>query len=226
MSRLDSPVHLAKVYRADCLLYAVCLGACMTLPDTREKLLCAAGDAFAEQGYRCGVDEIARRAGVAKQTLYHHFSGKDELFAEVIQRMAGEILVALGPVGERPVRESLLRFALAYRSKALGQDGLAMHRVLVAEAPRLPELVHRVFIAGTGETARRLQALLAHGMASGQLRQDDPLFAADMLLSMLAGMERSRRLMASAQPDDDAPERVAQIVDCFLRAFAPAPIPQ
>ena len=103
----------------------------MTLPDTREKLLCAAGDAFTEQGYRCCVDEIARRAGVAKQTLYHHFSGKDELFAEVIQRMAGEILVALGPVGERPVRESLLRYKFG------GATGYAkVYGRLVAETVR------------------------------------------------------------------------------------------
>lgn len=188
--------------------------------DTRQKLLDAATQAFAETGYRTCVDEIARRAGVAKQTLYHHFSGKDELFAAAAKQMACDVLVSLdGFAGG--LRATLLRFATIYREKVLGEVGLSLHRVLVSEAPRVPQLAQAVFAAGPGTTASCLEALIGRAMADGRLRRDDPAFATDMLLSMLAGMERSRRLLASTLPDDVAPERTARIVDCFLRAFAP-----
>ena len=88
----------------------------------------------------------------------------------------------------------------------------------------MQQLAQAVYAAGTGETRRRLKQLIREAMAAGQLREDDPAFATDMLLSMLAGMERTRRLLASPCPDDAAPDRAARIVDCFLRAFAPTPV--
>lgn len=190
--------------------------------DTHERLLEAAIQAFAEDGYRISVDDIARRAGVAKQTLYHHFSGKDELFAEAIKQMAGEILVSLD-LRDGDLRQTLLRFAEVFRGKLHGDHGIAFHRMLVAEAPRMPQLIPVVYAAGTEETRRILHQVIRDEMSAGRLREDDPAFATDMLLSMLTGMERTRRLLAACNPEDDAPDRAARIVDCFLRAFAPTP---
>lgn len=124
--------------------------------DTHERILEAAVQAFAEDGYRISVDDIARRAGVAKQTLYHHFSGKDELFAEAIKQMAGEILVSLD-LRDDDLRQSLLRFAEVFREKLLGDHGSAFHRMLIAEAGRMPQLIPAVYAAGTEETRRILQ---------------------------------------------------------------------
>lgn len=190
--------------------------------DTHERLLEAAIQAFAENGYRISVDDIARRAGVAKQTLYHHFSSKDELFAEAIKQMAGEILVSLD-LRDGDLRQSLLRFAEVFREKLFGDRGIAIHRMLITEAPRMPQLIPAVYAAGTEETRRILHQVIRDEMSAGRLREDDPAFATDMLLSMLAGMERTRRLLAARNPEDDAPDRTARIVDCFLRAFAPTP---
>jgi len=190
--------------------------------DTHERLLKAAVQAFAVEGYRISVDDIARRAGVAKQTLYHHFSGKDDLFAESIKQMASEILVSLD-LRDGDVRQLLLRFAEVFREKLLGDHGIAFHRMLIAEAPRMPQLISAVYAAGTEETRRILHQVIRNEMSTGRLREDDPAFATDMLLSMLTGMERTRRLLAVRNPDDAAPGRTARIVDCFLRAFAPTP---
>ncbi|MCK9988549.1 MAG: TetR/AcrR family transcriptional regulator, mexJK operon transcriptional repressor [Azoarcus sp.] len=190
--------------------------------DTHEHLLEAAIQAFAEDGYRISVDDIARRAGVAKQTLYHHFSGKDELFAEAIKRMADEVLVSLD-LRDGDLRQLLLRFAEVFRGKLFGDHGIAFYRMLIAEAGRMPQLVPAVYAAATEETRRILHQVIGDEMSAGRLREDDPAFAADMLLSMLTGMERTRRLLAARNPEDDAPDRAARVVDCFLRAFAPTP---
>src|SRR2546430_13534296 len=45
---------------------------------TRARVLRAASRSFLRHGYHTSVEEIARRAGVAKQTLYHHFPSKDQ----------------------------------------------------------------------------------------------------------------------------------------------------
>lgn len=59
-----------------------------TKPDSeaRDRLLAAADAAFYNHGIKAtGVDEVARRAGVTKRTLYYHFDSKDELIKEYIR---------------------------------------------------------------------------------------------------------------------------------------------
>jgi TetR/AcrR family transcriptional repressor of mexJK operon len=60
-------------------------------------------------------------------------------------------------------------------------------------------------------------------MAAGELRRDDPVFAARMLLAMLAESERTQRLFSGeiTPPHDEA--EVERILDLFLRAYAPTP---
>src|SRR5579871_5696529 len=122
----------------------------------RGRLLRAATRSFLRHGYRSSVDDIARRAGVAKQTLYHHFPSKDALYREVANGLVAHILVELD---EQPaeLRASLLAF------------GLAMFRTLTAEVPRFRELARALYAGGAGETVRRLAQLLGAAMRAGEL---------------------------------------------------------
>lgn len=53
---------------------------------TRETIIQAALDEFSSKGYDGGrVDEIALRAGINKNVLYHHFGNKDDLFTAVLE---------------------------------------------------------------------------------------------------------------------------------------------
>ena len=183
----------------------------------RGRVLRAATRSFLSHGYRSSVDDIARSAGVAKQTVYHHFPSKDALFKEVAAGLTARVLVELrDEAGE--LRASLVAFGLAYRRRVLGAEGLAMFRTLTAEVPRFRALARALYSGGAGETVRRLAQVLGAAMARGALRREDPQFAAELLLGMLAGHERVKRLYGVR---GGASERrnVARIVDCFLRAF-------
>jgi AcrR family transcriptional regulator len=182
----------------------------MPLPH-RERVLRAATTSFLARGYGSSVDDIARRAKVAKQTVYQHFSSKDELFKEVARDLAKRVLVELEG-GD--VRESLLRFALAYRSRALGAQGIATFRTLVPEVPRFRALARTMYANTAGEMVRRLAEFLDQ-----KLKIDDPEFAAEMLLSMLTGHDRLKRLFAVLPSAESEAKRTARIVDCFLKAF-------
>jgi AcrR family transcriptional regulator len=50
----------------------------------RAQLLAAAADVFAERGLDASVADIARRAGVAKGTVFRHFATKDDLIAAIV----------------------------------------------------------------------------------------------------------------------------------------------
>jgi TetR/AcrR family transcriptional repressor of mexJK operon len=185
--------------------------------DTRQRVLEAACEAFREEGYQVSIDRIAARAQVARQTLYNHFPSKEALFAEVVRHAIQSILVTLD--GEGDVRATLLAFGDAYRGKLLSPEGIAIFRTMAAEAPRFPALAKQFFEQGPVTTRKRLAEYLAHAMGRGSLRRDDPDFAAEMLTAMLADFDRLRGLI-NLQTDLAKPTKTAQVIDCFLRAFA------
>lgn len=186
--------------------------------DARQRLLDAACEAFREEGYRVSIDRIAARAQVARQTLYNHFPSKEALFEEVVRDAIRSILVTLEGASE--VRATLMAFGNAYREKLLSPEGLALFRTMTAEAPRFPDLAKQFFRQGPLATRKHLAAYLAQAMERGALRRDDPNFAAEMLTAMLADTDRLRGLI-NLQTDLLKPARTTQVVDCFLRAFAP-----
>lgn len=186
----------------------------------RERVLRAATRSFLARGYGSSVEAIARRAGVAKQTVYEHFDSKDALFQEAVRGLARGILVTLES-SPRELRAALTRFALAYRRRVLGAQGIAMFRALVPEVPRFRPLARSMYDAGAGETVRRLAARLDEAMRAGELRRDDPEFAAELFLGMLVGQERVRRLFGFAGRGAADRVRAERIVDCFLRAYQP-----
>jgi len=191
--------------------------------DTRERLVFAASEAFFASGYRASMEDIAARAGVAKQTLYNHFASKEALFGEVVRASTQRILVSLDDdIGD--LRTTLIRFASAFRAVVLGARCIAMYRTLIAESTRFPLLARAVYSVGPGLAIRQLAALLDKAMQAGQLRRDAPDFAAEMLLGMLSGAERTRYLLGIEQTLPEGDEAKAErIVDCFLRAYASPP---
>ncbi|MBU1689893.1 MAG: TetR/AcrR family transcriptional regulator [Gammaproteobacteria bacterium] len=191
------------------------------ITETRNRLIQAAREAFMEEGYRASVDGIASRAGVAKQTLYNHFPSKDELFSESVGLVAAAIAVTLDGQTD-DVRATLLRFGTAFREKVHGAEGLAMFRTLMAEAVRFPTLALAFFAKGPEQTAARLADFLGRAMTAGRLRQDDPRFAAEMLMGMLNNIDHFRHLSSNTLlPEILETDRIGQIVDCFLRAYDP-----
>jgi AcrR family transcriptional regulator len=79
----------------------------MTPTPSRHRLIATARERFSREGIRAtGMDALAREAGVAKGTLYHHFASKDALVAAYLEdadcaeRQALDALLA--PVRGRP----------------------------------------------------------------------------------------------------------------------------
>jgi AcrR family transcriptional regulator len=62
----------------------------------REQLLDTAWSLFCRNGYRAvGIDTVLAEAGVAKMTLYNHFSSKEDLIAAAMEKKGAETLAGL-----------------------------------------------------------------------------------------------------------------------------------
>jgi len=65
--------------------------------DTREKLLTAALNQFAERGfYGASIAQIAGEVDLTKQALLYHFKRKEDLYSEVLKRISERLQAAMG----------------------------------------------------------------------------------------------------------------------------------
>lgn len=115
-------------------------------PEREEQLLAAAREAF----FSCGVnaatmDDIARRAGVGKATIYRRYKTKEELFEAIILASAQKIAKELEGFGldpDRP-RASLREAARWIQRINKVPEHTHVVRQIIAEMPRQPELCRR-----------------------------------------------------------------------------------
>jgi TetR/AcrR family transcriptional repressor of mexJK operon len=196
------------------------------IPAKKQAVITAALRLFLEQGFGAtSMDAIAREAGVSKATLYAHVKNKEELFAHIVTSCAAQ-LVALHPGFENQagdVRAELLAFARDHLALLLSPEGTAMHRIVIAEAPRDPELGRVFFENGPAVRLAGLVDYLQDAEGRGLLKIDDAKLAADEFMAMIGGMLHLRAMLGLAD-DISMAEResvVDHAVDAFLRAYRP-----
>ncbi|WP_329087103.1 MULTISPECIES: TetR/AcrR family transcriptional regulator [unclassified Streptosporangium] len=195
--------------------------------DKRQAILGAAFIVFAREGYaRAGMQEIADEAGVAKPTMYNHFSDKAVLFRQTMAAAAeqalNERLAALEPLFDpgddlrvtlEGVADHLLRYHCDDRSCAL-------RRLLYAEITRFPDVLDIVKEYGAHRLNQAVADRLARLTLAGRLRATDPAQAAEQFMALLTGPMEARSQMGTRPVGDAELQAVARAaVDTFLQAF-------
>lgn len=149
--------------------------------------------AFLADGYAATtIEAIARTCGVAKRTIYARWSGKPALFRAVLERLMTKWLSTAGDWAEPESLEAALDEASdRILAVALTPEAVALHRLLIAESARFPELPLLLQQAGASEGTARIAALLDRAIAQGTLPPQDTAFAAEQFLHLLlAGPQR------------------------------------
>lgn len=144
--------------------------------ERRREILAAALTVFAANGYAgTRLDDVARAAGVAKGTLYLHFSDKEALFRGLVEDNIAPVLadadqvVALFPGTTRDLLEQLTALL---SQRILETPVQALVRLMIAEGPRFPELAafyHREVIARALGLVRQI---VARGLERGEISSD------------------------------------------------------
>lgn len=191
----------------------------------RHAIVAAAKQAFLRDGYGAGMDAIAAAAAVSKQTVYNHFGSKEELFKAVVDEVSAQLLAPLADpqhLGAEP-RRALARIGQTYLRLLLAPETIALHRIIVAEAPRFPALARDIFASGPGRAVASLARSLAEADRRGVLRVPQPELSAEQFFGALAGLLRLRALMLVSTGIDEqsVTSAVEHAVTAFLRAHAP-----
>jgi TetR/AcrR family transcriptional repressor of mexJK operon len=194
-------------------------------------ILAAATRAFLDRGYAAAaMDDVARDAGVAKQTVYTHFGSKAALFRAIVDALAGDLLAPLsvGDVRNAGPHTLLLDLAERFINQVVDPVSVRLLRLLAAEAPRFPDLAATVLQAGPERLIAEFAAYLDRHAKAGRLSVDCPRMAAEQFFGALRGNFQIKALLMLAEPEtnDFTPERVAtyarSVVSAFLRAHAPS----
>jgi TetR/AcrR family transcriptional repressor of mexJK operon len=190
----------------------------------RQQVLDAAEGLFMAQGYGAvSMDAIARAAGVSKATLYAYFSSKDQLFATIIGEACRQNIAAADmlPSGEIDLRSALIHLCDRLLRFLLEDRALAIHRVVISESLRFPELGRAFYDNGPGMFRQVFGDWLTSQAVAGHLMVPDPTRAADHFIGLLRGGIYLRATLGLGLPNQaEIDATVNAAVDTFLRAYS------
>lgn len=177
--------------------------------EKRAAILEAAASLFLELGYaETSLARIAEVAAVSKATLFKQFPTKAELFAEMVTeywRLSGAQLHA-PPVGDPAAGLALL--GTRYVELMSRTEMVALFRIVIAEAPRFPDLGDTQFRLGKAPFFNSVKIYLRSEHQAGTIRCDDPELAATQFLGMISNFAFwPRMLLMDWQPTDVALKR-------------------
>jgi AcrR family transcriptional regulator len=184
--------------------------------DTRSRILRAAAQVFAEEGYaRATTRTLAAAAGVNEVTLFRHFGSKKGLFAAVIDAYAAPALTtALEARLTGDYREDLLVMGGHIMALLLERrEGMLM---MLCEASHFPE-VGEVLARNPRQLRQTLAGYLEQQMARGHVRKLHAEATAQAFWGMFFSYAVSLGILAEpVSPGLSREELISQFVDIFV----------
>ena len=168
--------------------------------ETRQRILRAATEAFAEKGYAgASTLSIATRAKVSKRDLYAMFPSKEAMLLACITSRAQRMRMPEGltePQDREMLASTLEAFAANFLVETLDPDVIGMYRLAIAEAVLSPEVAQMVEEAREANRAilydlfvrAQGKGLLPSGDTAEMVRQYVALTSEDLILSLLLGV--------------------------------------
>ena len=192
-----------------------------------QELLASAIELFVERGFASTrLEDVARRAGVSKGTLYLYYANKEDLFKAVVRE---SILPMIGDA-EASVAEfeghsaELLRHVILSWWRRIGATKASgISKLILAEADNFPELARfyqqEVMTRGIG----MISNMLERGIRRGEFRAIDVPQTAQVLIAPLMMLSTWKHTIAPCERCDLQPEAFLEaFLDITLHGLVPA----
>jgi len=197
----------------------------------RKAIIDAAGAAFLANGYLgTNMDQIASAAAVSKQTVYKHFSDKEQLFTEIIHDAMGRVIDDIVRGSALAVRESddverdLVALARQLIASIWQPEVLRLRRLVIGEAGRFPQLGEAYFKQGFERGIAAVATSIEHLAAEHGLQVDDPQLAAQQFAGLILWVPLNRAMFTgSDEPPADLEHFAVTGARAFLAAYAKVP---
>jgi len=142
----------------------------------RQAILEAAIALFLAQGFEpTTMEQVARRAGVAKGTIYLYFADKEALFRALVQDRVGPVIgaaEAAAPNFAGPFPALLRELVLGFVRQVLQTDRRQLLQLVLTEAPRFPWLAEIYWQEVVSRALAAIRAIARQAVARGELAGD------------------------------------------------------
>jgi AcrR family transcriptional regulator len=209
------------------------MNASSSTQETRQKLLEAAGEIFAEQGFhRATTRDICTRAGANAAAINYHFGDKDGLYIEVLKHLVRVAFEKYPPQGglppDAPAPQRLKAYIRSWLLRLVGRGMASWHSQLVAREMAEPSAVSSIVIGkAIADHAQKLRDLVREILgpdATDELIRDTTYSIAGQCLFYFHGRQMIRRMSPELKFSDDDIEHLADHLTRFtlggLRACA------
>jgi AcrR family transcriptional regulator len=142
--------------------------------ERRQAIVEAALQEFVARGFTATrLDDIAKRAGVAKGTIYLHFKDKESMFEELIRTAIVPLVgrITAQPPADASIRETIERTALMFIQEIVTTPRADILRLIIAEGGRFPVIADFYYREVISRGLAGMRALIELAIARGEIRQ-------------------------------------------------------
>ena len=143
--------------------------------ERRAAILAAALEEFAARGFAATrLDDVARRAGVAKGTIYLHFRDKESLFQELVRAMLSPLVgtIEAAALRDLPIRALVEMIVDLFVNEIYGTRRKDVIRLIIAEGSRFPKLAEFYYREVIARVLPVMRARLTLAVERGELPHD------------------------------------------------------
>lgn len=164
--------HAGQAARAS----AIAAGASRKIrnAERRDAILSAALDEFSSRGFEAArLDDVARRAGVAKGTIYLYFRDKESLFQELVRAMLTPLVGTIEALGQADVPLPALadRIVELFVREVYETRRKDVIRLMISEGRRFPKLAEFYYREVLSRIISAVRTLLRRAAARGEISE-------------------------------------------------------
>jgi AcrR family transcriptional regulator len=140
--------------------------------ERRDAILSAALDEFSARGFEAArLDDVARRAGVAKGTIYLYFRDKESLFQELVRTMLTPLVGTIEALGEAELPLAVLadRIVELFVREIYETRRKDVIRLMISEGRRFPKLAEFYYREVLARVIAAVRSLLRRAAARGEV---------------------------------------------------------
>ncbi len=179
----------------------------------------AAGELFLAHGYSgVSLEAVITKTGGSFRELYREFGSKEGLFIKAVGDMCDRVVSPWRALDVQNlcIEEALLVIGRAVLVTLLSPRLLALHRLVLSESVRFPELGKVWYEAGPNMANQALGAFLSARAQPDGLRLTDPCVEAAILVDSLVNNLQLRKLVGLQVSQTEIEERLHACVRVFL----------
>jgi AcrR family transcriptional regulator len=142
--------------------------------ERRQAIVEAALEEFVARGFTATrLDDIAKRAGVAKGTIYLHFKDKESMFEELIRTAIVPLVgrITAPPPPGASIRDAVEQMALTFIQEIVTTPRADIVRLIIAEGARFPAIADFYYREVISRGLAGMRALIELAVARGEIRE-------------------------------------------------------